>query len=370
MLIFFYLTKRGNLNEYDMNLQLPRYTGKDYFVLAIMILPYTLIMNSIIFGLRFYSSLNYFLASTLITGVCFSIFFTLCGWVAVAMKKRFASEAEVPQRLAIMIFTFLCMSGLFLLLLFKLYANISYFSYRINEDSFVWAYFSMGISNVFLTFLHEGIARYEDWKKNQEETEQLKEAYQQSRLLGLKSQVNPHFLFNSLNSLSSLISEDEEEAEVFLDEMSKVYRYMLRNDEDNLVTLETELKFLESYAYLLKARYGTGLQFDINIGEGDRKKMLPPLALQTIIENSFTQNTISKSTPLIIHIYMQDKCRLIIKNNVQRKMIKESLDLENGIDNLVNKYSLLSQEPVIVDDSEVERVISLPLLTLKAEAAS
>ena len=132
-----------------------------------------------------------------------------------------------------MIFTFLCMSGLFLLLMFKLYANIKYFSYKINEDSFVWAYFAMGISNVFLTFLHEGIARYENWKKNQEETELLKDAYQQSRLLGLKSQVNPHFLFNSLNSLSSLISEDEEEAEVFLDEMSKVYRYMLRNDEDD-----------------------------------------------------------------------------------------------------------------------------------------
>lgn len=350
-----------------MNLKLPRYTGKDYLVLAFIIVPYTLIMNTIIFGLKFYSAVNYFLAGTLITGSCFCIFFTLCGGVAVLMKKRFPTEAQVPQRLGVMIFTFLCMSGLFLLLLFKLYANITYFSYKINEDSFVWAYFAMGISNVFLTFLHEGIARYENWKKNQEETDLLKESYQQSRLLGLKSQVNPHFLFNSLNSLSSLISDDEEEAEIFLDEMSKVYRYMLRNEDDNLVTLDTELKFLDSYAYLLKARYGNGLQFDVQVGERDREKLLPPLTLQTIIENSFTQNTISKSSPLLIKIYVDDQDTLVIKNNVQPKMIRENFELENGIDNLVNKYHLLSLTAVSVEDSDKERVIKLPLLTPKKE---
>ncbi len=353
-----------------MNLKLPRYTSKDYLVLALIIVPYTLMMNSIIFGLKFYSGVNYFLAGTLITGSFFSIFFTLCGGVAVLMKKRFPGEAEVAQRLGVMIFTFLCMSGLFLLLLFKLYANISYFSYKINEDSFVWAYFAMGISNVFLTFLHEGIARYENWKKNQDETDLLKESYQQSRLLGLKSQVNPHFLFNSLNSLSSLISDDEEEAEIFLDEMSKVYRYMLRNEDDNLVTLDTELKFLDSYAYLLRARYGNGLQFDVQVNEADREKLLPPLTLQTIIENSFTQNTISKNSPLQIKIYVDDHDTLIIKNNVQPKMIQENFDLENGIDNLVNKYHLLSLTAVSVEDSNKERVIKLPLLTPKKEVLS
>lgn len=350
-----------------MKFKLPRYTGKDYLVLAFIIVPYTLMMNTIIFGLKFYSGINYFLAATVITGVSFSIFFTLCGGVAVLLKKRFPAEPQVPKRLAIMIFTFLCMSGLFLLLLFKLYVNIDYFSYKLNEDSFVWAYFAMGISNVFLTFLHEGIARYENWKKNQDETELLKSAYQQSRLLGLKSQVNPHFLFNSLNSLSSLISEDEEEAEIFLDEMSKVYRYMLRNDEDNLVTLDTELKFLDSYSYLLKARYGMGLQFQVDVDETDKEKYLPPLTLQTIIENSFTQNTISKTSPLLIKIYVDAEDKLVISNNVQPKMIKENLDLENGIDNLVNKYHLLSLTAVSVEDTPANRTIKLPLLNPKKE---
>jgi LytS/YehU family sensor histidine kinase len=195
----------------------------------------------------------------------------------------------------------------------------------------------------------------------------LKSAYQQSRLLGLKSQVNPHFLFNSLNSLSSLISEDQEEAEIFLDEMSKVYRYMLRNDEDNLVTLDTELRFLDSYSYLLQARYGNGLQFQVDVNESEKEKYLPPLTLQTIIENSFTQNMISKSSPLVIKIFVDDNDTLIICNNVQPKMIKENFDLENGIDNLVNKYQLLSLTAVSVEDSATERIIKLPLLTQKKE---
>jgi sensor histidine kinase YesM len=350
-----------------MTIQLPRYTSKDYLVLAFIIVPYTLIMNTIIFGLKFYSGFNYFLAASFITGCCFSLFFTVCGGVAVLLKNRFPSAKQVAKRLTIMIFTFLCMSGLFLLLLFKLYVNVKYFSYKLNEDSFVWAYFAMGISNVFLTFLHEGIARYENWKKNHEETDRLKSAYQQSRLLGLKSQVNPHFLFNSLNSLSSLISEDQEEAEIFLDEMSKVYRYMLRNDEDNLVTLDTELRFLDSYSYLLQARYGNGLQFQVDVNESEKEKYLPPLTLQTIIENSFTQNMISKSSPLVIKIFVDDNDTLIICNNVQPKMIKENFDLENGIDNLVNKYQLLSLTAVSVEDSATERIIKLPLLTQKKE---
>ena len=99
-----------------------------------------------------------------------------------------------------------------------------------------------------------------------------------------------------------LIQDDEEKAERFLDKMSKVYRYMLRNDEEELVTLETELKFIDSYMHLLKARYGEGLQLVVDVTNEDRSKLLTPLALQVIIENTFSQNVISKSSPLVIAI--------------------------------------------------------------------
>jgi LytS/YehU family sensor histidine kinase len=122
--------------------------------------------------------------------------------------------------------------------------------------------------------LHEGVSRFERWSANLEETEALKKTVKQSRLLGLKSQVNPHFLFNCLNSLSSLINESTNEAENFLNEMSKVYRYMLRNDEDLLVQLDKELHFL-SHIMPLKARYGEGIEMHININEEDKNYLLP-----------------------------------------------------------------------------------------------
>jgi two-component system, LytTR family, sensor kinase len=261
-----------------MSISLPKYTSKDYIVLALVLLPVTILVNIAIFGSRYFTSNTVLLFGSLITAGVFAIYFTICGGVAVLMKARFPAEHQVSKRLVLMVFSFLLMSGLVLLVLFNLYVAIPSFNYIFDEDGFVWAYFILGIINVFLTFLHEAIARYESWKLSLQETDQ---AYRQSRLQGLKSQVNPHFLFNSLNSLSSLISEDEEAAEKFLDEMSKVYRYMLRNDDDELVPLSTELKFVESYTYLLKSRYGTGLQVNVQVNDAAVKQCLPPLTLKT-----------------------------------------------------------------------------------------
>jgi sensor histidine kinase YesM len=349
-----------------MKLRLPKYSSKDYTVLPLVVLPYTLALNAGVFGARYFSGVAYFLTATAVTGISFSLYFILCGGVAVLMKKRFPHDSQVPRRLAIMIISFLIMSGLFLVLLFNLLSAIKYFDYKFDEERFVWGYIGLGIINIFLTFLHEGIARYEKWKEKQKETEELKTVYRRSRLAGLKSQVNPHFLFNSLNSLSSLISEDEEQAEKFLDEMSKVYRYMLRTDDDNLVTLDTELKFLDSYAYLLKTRYGSGLQLQAVIDDDDRKKFLPALTLQAIVENAFTQNSVQKNRPLVIQI-RSDKKNLIITNNIQPKNMEEDFDTEAGLDNLVGKYRLLSQKEVKIADADQYRTITLPLLDQKSE---
>ena len=334
------------------------------------LLPYTIITNTVAFGLQYFSGIAVFLLATLITAIAYTFYFTLCGGVAVLLKTRFSLQHQVTRRLTFMIITFLLMSGLFLLLLFRLYERLSYFRFNFDENSFVWAYFVLGIGNIFLTFLHEGIDRYESWKASQEEMEQLKKTYSHSRLHGLKSQVNPHFLFNSLNSLSSLISEDQEQAEKFLDEMSKVYRYMLRNDEEQLVTLDTELKFVASYTYLLKARYGDGLQVKFDINNAERIKTLPPLSLQTIIENAITQNTISKSCPLEISITASGNNVLEVTNTLQPKQLTAELDTEAELDNLVNKYQLLNEQKVTITDTATKRLIQLPLILNKEEAVA
>jgi LytS/YehU family sensor histidine kinase len=227
----------------------------------------------------------------------------------------------------------------------------------------------MGIINVFLTFLHEGIARYENWRANLTETEAVKKVYRQSRLMGLKSQVNPHFLFNSLNSLSCLIQDDQEKGEKFLDEMTKVYRYMLQNDEEQFVTLDTELKFIQSYLYLLRVRHCNALNIIIDVTEEDRQRLLPPLALQTIVENILSQNAITREQPLDISIYTEVDGAIAIGNNVQPRTVPENPDAEKGLDNLVRKYELLNQPPVTILGNSTERIVRLPLVTRKEEVA-
>jgi sensor histidine kinase YesM len=345
-----------------MKLSLPRYTSKDYSIMLWTMIPFSLVLNMLIFGKQYFSSIGLFVLATLITTAAVFADFIVCGGVAVILKKRFPFDSEVKKRLILMIIVFLIISGLFLYTLFSGYAWIRFYNYSFNQSGFTIAYISMGVLNIFLTFLHEGVSRFERWRANLQETEELKKAVMQSQLLGLKSQVNPHFLFNCLNSLSSLINESPDEAEIFLNEMSKVYRYMLRNDEDFLVPLEKELQFIQSYYALLKARYGEGIELSIKVNEKDKECLLPPLSLQVILENAFSQNTTQKTSPLKIHIYSGNKGEIIIQNNVQPKAVTDAFDYEAGLDNLVSRYRLLNHAQLIITDKKNERIIKLPLI--------
>lgn len=345
-----------------MKAKLPHYTSKDYVIMLWTMIPFSMVINVFVFGRNYFSSWGLFLLATLITTLAACIDFIACGGVAVEMKKRLPADNEVAKRLTFMIGIFLIFSGLFLYFLFSFYELINFYGYTFNESGFGWAYLSLGVLNIFLTFLHEGVSRFERWKANLQETEQLKKTVMQSQLLGLKSQVNPHFLFNCLNSLSSLIDECPDKAETFLDKMSRVYRYMLRNDEEVLVTLDTELQFINAYYSLLKARYCEGIHLDMNVNKDDLELLLPPLSLQVIIENAFSQNTLHKSAPLKISIYSDGKGCIVIRNNIQPKAITDAFDYEAGLDNLVSRYRLLNQRQVIIKDSKNERTIQLPLI--------
>lgn len=345
-----------------MKIHLPRYNGLDNLVMMLLSPVFVFLLNWINFGPEYFSGLGYFLLVTTVSLVWYCLNFVICGTIAVFFKKRFPSESEVAKRLFLMLTAFLITTGLFLVALFNIFESIPYFNYRFNENAFAWSYLLLGIISIFFTFLMEGISRFKEWQKNQKETEKLNQAYKQSQLQGLKSQVNPHFLFNSLNCLSCLIQEDEERAEKFVDEMSKVYRYMLRNDDDPLVTLKTELIFVDSYMYLLKVRFGDGLRLKINVTDEDKMKLLAPLTLQVIIENTFAQNTLSKTDPLTISISSLRDGILEIENNIRPKVITDTLDFDSDLDNLINKYELLDQPISIRETANKNRVIRLPLI--------
>ena len=247
------------------NLILPKYTNKDHTILVFSMLPLTFLLNYILFGDRFFSEGLLFICSTLLTFLILGSSFFLYASVAVVLRGRFPEESQANKRLAIAIGIFFLMSYVLMTIIFRSYDLIDFFGYRYNDSDFAKAFASMVVVNVFLTFLNEGVSRFDIYKATSQQTEQLRKEYTQSQLLGLKSQLNPHFLFNSLNTLSSLINENPEKAEHFLDEMSKVYRYLLRNTDEYLVLLETELGFIRSYFYLLKARHGDAVQLTVNV---------------------------------------------------------------------------------------------------------
>lgn len=340
-------------------MKLPRYTRKDYAVLLWVILPMTIVLNTLIFGKMYYSALHIFALTTLVSGLGFCIDFVICGFVAVALKSRLPRERQLSTRLTLMILMFLIITGLFLFSLLKGYEAINFFGYSFSDSGFIWSYITLGIFNIFLTFLIEGISRFEEWKANQKETEQVKISYRQSQLNGLKSHINPHFLFNCLNTLSSLISEDEETAEKFLNEMSKIYRYMLRSDDEQLVPLETELTFIKSYFYLLNTRYSSSMQLSVDVSRAVRHKLIPPLTLQYIVEDTIAKNSFSKSSPLKISIKDKDG-NLEIRNTIQIKIGVEKG--ECSLRSIGEKYALLHEEDVMVNEENGERVISIPLI--------
>ncbi|MFT3823114.1 MAG: histidine kinase [Chitinophagaceae bacterium] len=343
-------------------MRLPRYSGKDNAIMLWTLIPFAVVLNSLIFGTRFFSGWYFFLVTLLISLLILSLSFVLYGAIAVILRNRFPSDEVFFKRTLGMLGIFMLMTGLIILLLLKIFESIGSLHYAMSDRSFTRAYIATVVLNIFLTVLQEGVSKFQSYRDTLIETEQLKKEYMQSQLLGLKSQVNPHFLFNSLNSLSSLINENPENAESFLNHLSKVYRYLLRNNDEHFVAVQEEVQFINSYYHILKARYGEGVKVETAIREEHRNMLIPPLTLQILFDNTLNRNAISKSRPLSIVISSQDSNWLCIKSNVQLRIGLENGANDAGMENIINKYRLLCRKNVLVHENDQYRVIRLPLL--------
>lgn len=176
----------------------------------------------------------------------------------------------------------------------------------------------------------------------------------------LKQHLNPHFLFNSLTSLSSLIRLNQEMAGHFLDRMSKIYRYILKNRDSETVSLKDELDFVAQYIELQKTRFEEGLQVHMTIDEEDLYKRLAPVTLQNLVENAIKHNTTSKSKPLVIEIFTADNY-LVVRNNLQRKNFVETSN-KTGLQSMQSLYAYLSPLPMITDNADGYFTVKIPLL--------
>ena len=196
------------------------------------------------------------------------------------------------------------------------------------------------------------------------EKEQLEQLTIRHEFETLKSQVNPHFLFNCFNTLSSLISEDKQKAEVFLNELSKVYRYLLRSNEDGMSTVDNEIKFIQSYYRLLQTRHGEAVQLHMEIDKRYNSYLLPSLTLQLLVENVVKHNVLSKNKPLVIDIFTTAGNKLVVNNNLQRRTVKAPSN-KVGLDNIRAKYALLGHDGFQVMEDDKNFTVILPLLWSK-----
>lgn len=290
------------------------------------------------------------------------------------LNKRFPWSENTSKRAAISIVSIIIAN--IILVYFCNYINFvliqkgatteEYFSGKFNLSN----WFTINIALLISAFLHAKSFMEELKKTSKKEVveQKLIAKSANAQFESLKNQLDPHFLFNSLNVLSSLIDENPNQAQKFTASMSKIYRYVLEQKDKELVTVEDEIEFAKTYCDLLKTRFEDSVDFVFDVKKEDYRKYVVPLSLQLLLENCIKHNFATSSKPLVIRIFSEGEI-LCIENNLQvREQIKESSGI--GLSNIVQRYSLLTKRNVFIEKSEDYFKVKLPMLANKPNIVS
>ena len=319
------------------------------------------VLNYIMFGDRLWSEMDIWYYSFTVIYIQGFLSWYLHIVVMHWLRIRFPLIKQTSKRLVILGLSHMLLTSGTFLFLFYAYDYFNFLGYEFQSEGFQSALLLSVALTLIATSLWEADYTFKQWKDSIAEKERLEQLTLNHEFETLKSQVNPHFLFNCFNTLSSLISEDRKQAEGFLNELSKVYRYLLRNNEDGLSTVQTELKFIESYYNLLKTRHGDAVELKIEVDKKYEHYLLPSLSLQLLVENAVKHNVLSKNKPLVIDIFTTAGKKLVITNNIQLRSVKAPSN-KIGLENIKAKYELLRNEmPQVLKDAKTFTVV-LPLI--------
>ncbi len=327
----------------------------------VILLPPTLVVTTyFILGKMYFSSIANFGSASAVSFLVLSGIWILQGRLGWKMLQIYPSHRDTVKRVLLFSNLNLLLVILSVTLICWVFDLLSILDYRFTVKTWLWGLAAGAICTIVNQAVYETEASYRRIKISQLEAEQLKKEQLQTQFDSLKEQVNPHFLFNSLNSLSSLIATNPGKAEEFVEEMSRVYRYLLRSNEEQLTTLQKEIDFIESYNLLLKTRFGSGFQPVIRIEEELTEWLLPPMTLQLLMENAVKHNIVDPDTPLIVQLYTQNE-KLVVSNNLQKKN-KSVVSNKVGLSNIISKYELLNYPEVEIKETDNEFIVSLPLI--------
>lgn len=219
-------------------------------------------------------------------------------------------------------------------------------------------------ASILCTFLvvaiYESVYFVNELRKSVEEKELLKRESLQAQLYALKTQVNPHFLFNNLNTLSAVIPDNPGQAIDFVQQLSKVYRHILEVKDEQSILLKEELEVLQAYAFLLKTRFGDNLNISVRVADELLQRRVVPLSLQILMENAIKHNIVSSAKPLRIEVYSGGS-HLVVSNTLQKK--NQSVESTGiGLDNIRNRYRLLGDRKVEVEEGPESFTVKIPLM--------
>lgn len=198
-----------------------------------------------------------------------------------------------------------------------------------------------------------------NWKEAAVDAERLKKESVEAQYNSLRNQVNPHFLFNSLNALTNLVHQNPDEAVKFIKQLADVYRYVLDTRDKEIVPIQEELKFLESYLFLQHIRFGDKLKLEVSLRETGG--YVAPLALQMLVENAIKHNVIAEENPLSIRVYQQDQ-NLVVENTLQRKTVLAEDSSGLGLENIRKRYEFLSDRKVQIEEAHHQFKVILPII--------
>lgn len=342
-----------------------QYLGfNDFWLVVIGILVISFITDFLFSNSFARLPLGYALASW-----CTSLFFTICDWfiirsILILLRKKYPDFHDDTKRTIIFLLaivatvTFVDFFGG--MLLEKVF---SFLGMNVNHTTKLKILLPILLITTMTMAIYEAIYYYVRLKKSIREEEQAKQIMIQAQLDTLRNQAQPHFLFNSLNTLRDVIDHDpKENAKKFVDKLSDVYRFILESGNANLISLEEELKFVNAYIHIQSERFGNNLQVHWDISEEKAILMVVPMSVQLLIENAIKHNIVSKAKPLKVSIETKGDV-LIVRNNIQPKSTQIP-STKIGLKNIEKRYQLISNKLPEIKKEEGQFVVSLPLLQL------
>lgn len=280
-------------------------------------------------------------------------------WIANVLERRIPWLKSPLKRVIYQVVSLSLFFGIIIFLGFFLWIRLSEdlnFD-MIKED--MLAGLKPALIFMFLSLLvGNAVIFFKNWKESVVQQEELKRAHLALQYQNLKDQVRPHFLFNSLSSLATLINTDTDKATQFVHKLSDVYRYALEQRENELVSLKEDLKFMEDYVFLQKIRFGENLQVENKL-ELDLGRMVIPLSLQMLVENAIKHNEVSREHPLHIIISSTGEGHVIVKNTLRRKEVSEP-SLGTGLENLRKQIAWFSDDPLLVQEEKEAFIVRIP----------